>query len=130
MKIFSDFIDSRLFFKKLRKFTDEEGAQGDTLIFSLKSPDDAIGFEKILNENGFGTKILPEAIDWHYGGIWSYILLNFAPYKDIDLEKRYKATGDLLRRSICLNIPVMLEENEITKLIETIQRAASSLITI
>ena len=113
-----------------RKFNDEDGAQGDTLIFSLKSSDDAIGFEKILNENGFGTKILPEAIDWHYGGVWSHILPSFTQYKDIDLEQRYKATGDLLRRSICLNIPVILEETEIKRLIETITKAASSRITI
>ncbi len=112
-----------------RKFHDEDGAQGDTLIFSVKSSDDAFEFEKILNENGFCTKILPEAIDWHYGGVWNHVLPNFAQYKDIDLEQRYKATGDLLRRSICLNIPVLFEETEIQKLIETITKAASSCIT-
>ena len=90
----------------------------------------AIRFEKILNENGLGTKILPEAIDWHYGGVWSHILPNFEQYKDIDLEKKYKATGDLLRRSICLNIPVMLEETEIKRLIETIKQATSSRTTV
>ena len=86
-------------------------------------------FEKILNENGFGTKILPEAIDWHYGGVWSHILPYFAQYNNIDLEKRYKATGDLLRRSIGLNIPVIFEENAVSRLIETIKQAASSRIT-
>ena len=83
--------------------------------------------EKILNKNGFGTKILPEAIDWHYGGVWTHILPYFAQYKDIDLEKRYRVTGDLLRRSICLNIPVLFEENEINRLIECIKEAASIL---
>ena len=108
-----------------RQFYDEEGSQGDTLIFSVKSHDDAIEFENFLNENGFGTKILPEAIDWHYGGMWSHILPYFAQYKDIDLEKKYKATGDRLRRSICLNIPVLFEENEMSRLIECITDAAS-----
>jgi dTDP-4-amino-4,6-dideoxygalactose transaminase len=112
-----------------RKFYDEEGSQGDTLIFSLKSSNDAIEFEKILNKNGFGTKILPEAIDWHYGGVWSHILPHFAQYKDIDIEKKYKATGDRLRRSICLNIPVLFEEKEIQRLIECATEAAS-LITV
>ena len=113
-----------------RKFNDENGAQGDTLIFSLKSADDANRFEKILNNNGFATKILPEAIDWHFGGVWGHILTNFRQYKDVDLEKRYKKTGDKLRKSICLNIPILIKENEINNLIETIKMAESSIITV
>jgi len=62
---------------KLRPYTDESGAQGDTLIFSLSTPNQALMLEKVLIEDGFGTKILPEAIDWHYGGAWSHILPQF-----------------------------------------------------
>ena len=99
-----------------RKFADENGAQGDTMIFSLESNDQALDFEKTLNDNGFGTKILPEAIDWHYGGSWSHIFDRYDQYSNIDLEKRYKKTGDLLRRSVCLNIPVLIDENTLNKL--------------
>jgi 8-amino-3,8-dideoxy-alpha-D-manno-octulosonate transaminase len=99
-----------------RKFSDEEGAQGDTMIFSLESSDQALDFEKTLNDNGFGTKILPEAIDWHYGGSWSHIFDRYDQYGNIVLEKRYKKTGDLLRRSICLNIPILIDENTLNKL--------------
>jgi len=110
---------------ELRKFTDEKGSQGDTLIFLLKTANHAIMFENILNENGFFTKILPEAIDWHYAGVWTHILPKYKQYKNVNLEKKYKITGDLLRRSICLNIPVILKNDRIKTLINTIKKASS-----
>tara|TARA_Y100000588_G_scaffold390539_1_gene496331 strand:- start:46 stop:1194 length:1149 start_codon:yes stop_codon:yes gene_type:complete len=106
---------------KFRKFNDEDGSQGDTLIFSLPSNESALNFEKRLNKNGINTKILPEAIDWHYGGAWNHIFSKYPQYKNVDLEKKYKITGELLRKSICLNIPINMENNEIDKLINIIQ---------
>jgi dTDP-4-amino-4,6-dideoxygalactose transaminase len=111
---------------EFRYFTDEDGAQGDTLIFSLKDQKDALELERTLNYQGFGTKILPEAIDWHYGGVWSHILPGFDQYKNVNLEERYKRTGDLLRKSICLNIPVIMEDSTINKLISTILTAVKN----
>jgi dTDP-4-amino-4,6-dideoxygalactose transaminase len=108
---------------EFRKFNDEEGSQGDTLIFSLDNHEKALQFEKILNDNGFDTKILPEAIDWHFGGAWSHILPQFKQYENVSLEERYKQTGDLLRRSICLNVPVIFKDEKIKKLINTIKAA-------
>ena len=75
-------------------------------------------------DNGFGTKILPEAIDWHYGGVWKHILPQFDRYENINLEENFKKTGDLLRRSICLNIPVNMDNETINKLASTIIKAS------
>ena len=108
---------------EFRKFIDEDGSQGDTLIFSLKSAKDAIEFEKLLINRGFGTKILPEAIDWHYAGAWSHILPKFSFYSSLDIEKMYKPTGELLRRSICLNIPILMDDDKIQLLISSIKDA-------
>ena len=105
---------------EFRKFADEDGSQGDTLIFSLDNHEKALQFEKILNDNGLGTKILPEAIDWHYAGVWKHILPEFDYYKNVDLESRFKKTGDLLRRSICLNIPVKMKDEQLEIFIETL----------
>ena len=41
----------------------------------------------------------------------------------MSLEERYKQTGDLLRRSICLNVPVIFKDEKIKKLINTIKAA-------
>ena len=112
---------------KFRQFNDEEGAQGDTLIFSLESSEKALEFEKLLMDNGYGTKILPEAIDWHFGGVWDHILYQYEQYKNVDIEEKFKITGDFLRRSICLNIPVLMDEGETKNLINIIQRIAKSI---
>ena len=50
---------------RFREYTDEQGAQGDTIIFSFKTSQEAKLFEKSIVNDGFGTKILPEAIEWH-----------------------------------------------------------------
>ncbi len=105
---------------KFREFHDEIGSQGDTFIFSLENHKKALQYESILNEQGYGTKILPEAIDWHFAGVWNHILSKYDIYKDVELEDRFKKTGDLLRRSICLNIPVLIDKDELNKMTEVL----------
>ena len=103
---------------EMRFFHDEDGAQGDTLIFSLSSTEKALSLEKDLLEKGYATKILPEAIDWHYGGSWSHIFKNKTSE---ELESEFKHTGELLRRSICLNIPVNMSDDSINEIARVIQ---------
>ena len=102
---------------EMRTFHDEAGAQGDTLIFSVKSNDMAIQLEKALMAEGFGTKILPEAIDWHFAGVWNHV---FTDRTVEELEDEFKSSGELLRRSICLNIPVKLSKDSINKMASVI----------
>ena len=104
---------------EMRTFSDEKGSQGDTLIFSMHNSDAALKLEAVLSANGFGTKILPEAIDWHFAGSWGHILESFDAKEDI--IKNYKKTGELLTRSICLNIPVIFEQDQINKLASIIK---------
>lgn len=104
----------------LRPFSDEEGSQGDTLIFRVRDREAALSFEAHLMEHGFGTKILPEALDWHYAGVWGHLLGEFDRYRDIDLEFHWPKTGTMLRSSICLNIPVLMDDEAIEKLIAAI----------
>jgi len=105
---------------EFREFSDEDGSQGDTIIFSLDSHEKALKFENVFNDKGFGTKILPEAIDWHYAGVWEHILPKYKYYSDVDLELQFQKTGDLLRRSICINIPVIMVNKELDIFIETL----------
>ena len=103
-----------------RKFDDEKGAQGDTLIFSLKNRKMAIEFEKRLNDFGYSTKILPEAMEWHFAGSWSHLIKSIDIYKYVDLESKYEFTGELLRRSICINIQVNFSEEDCLELADKI----------
>jgi dTDP-4-amino-4,6-dideoxygalactose transaminase len=108
---------------KMRDFHDEDGAQGDTLIFSLETNELALQLENALMNAGFGTKILPEAIDWHFAGAWNHV---FTDKTIEELEAEFKMSGDLLRRSICLNIPVLLDEDAITAIAAVVNEFVSS----
>ena len=98
------------------EFHDEEGSLGDTLIFSVDSMDIAIEIEKSMLKNGFGTKILPEAMDWHYAGSWTHIF-DKTPE---ELEIEFSSTGKLLRRSVCINIPIKLKDEDIQSIFSSI----------
>lgn len=111
----------------MRPFTDEEGSQGDTLIFRVRDPETALRFEAHLMEHGFGTKILPEAIDWHYAGIWGHLLKEFDRYREANLEELWPRTGLLLRSSICLNIPVLMDDATIDRLVAAIVSGAGKI---
>jgi dTDP-4-amino-4,6-dideoxygalactose transaminase len=111
----------------MRPFTDEAGAQGDTLIFKLRDRQTALLFEAHLTENGFGTKILPEAIDWHYASIWGHLLKAYDRYRDVNLEELWPKTGELLQSSICLNIPVLMDDATIDKLVAAIISGAEKI---
>ena len=108
---------------EMRNFHDEDGAQGDTLIFSMETNALAVKLEQALMSAGFGTKILPEAIDWHFAGVWNHV---FTDKSLEELENEFKVSGDLLRRSICLNIPVLLTSASINAITNVIADFSSS----
>ena len=95
---------------QMRQFYDEAGAQGDTLIFSMENSKLALALEEALKTGGYGTKILPEALDWHFAGAWGHI---FTSQSGDSLEAEFCSSGELLRRSICLNIPVKMSQDDI-----------------
>ena len=78
-------------------------------------------------EHGFGTKILPEALDWHYAGVWGHLLGEYDRYRNTDLETLWPKTGAMLRSSICLNIPVLMDDATIEKLVAAILSGAKKI---
>ena len=52
----------------------------ESLIFSLKNQNLARKFRKIFFNKGYSTKILPEALDWHFAGKWTHI-------KELNIKK-------------------------------------------
>ena len=105
-----------------REFSDENGSQGDTLIFNFKNSKEAIILSKYMEEKGLGTKILPEAFDWHYAGAWGHIFNEIDYYKSEKIDEKWKLTEELLRRSICINIPVIITRDRCDEIIEIIKK--------
>tara|TARA_B110000438_G_scaffold301032_1_gene354884 strand:- start:148 stop:1305 length:1158 start_codon:yes stop_codon:yes gene_type:complete len=107
---------------KFREFSDEDGAQGDTLIFNLDNYNDAIELSKYMEDKGLGTKILPEAFDWHFAGSWSHIFNEIEYYNNIDINKKWLRTEQFLKRSICINIPVNISLERCDEIIKIIKK--------
>lgn len=95
------------------------------MIFRVRNREAALQFEAHLTKHGFGTKILPEALDWHFAGVWDHLLGEFDRYSSADLEALWPKTGIMLRSSICLNIPVLMDDATIEKLVKAIISGAA-----
>jgi len=102
---------------KFRKHTDEEGSPGDTLIFRLSSEEATLKLARFLEANSFGSKILPEAFEWHFAGMWTHIFDRFPSHKGSDLISRWPKTYKILKTSIALPIMVNMSDERIKKLI-------------
>lgn len=71
----------------------------ESLILIMKSKNYAIKFRKLLLQQGYSTKILPEASSWHFAGQWEHI-------KELKIKKRSLIKSKILL-SKCVSIPIL-----------------------
>ena len=74
----------------------------DTIIFFEKNKEKIKKIIKIINNNNFSTKNLPDAIKWHCSYYWKHI------FKESDINLM-KPTLRLLNKSIA--IPILLKKD-------------------
>lgn len=88
-------------FKKIefRKLPENSSDAPESLIFSFDNKKLAQKFRKSLFRKGFSTKILPEALTWHFAGKWSHM-------KELELKKYkfFKKSEKYLNRFVSLQI--------------------------
>lgn len=98
---------------EFRELPDSEGDASDTLIFFCQNREKTDKFVKLLNEQGLGTKNMPDAIDWHFAGTWNHI---FGP------DVKFEQSENLLRRTIAIPIMVKTDDEQINNIINTITK--------
>lgn len=70
----------------------------ESLILIMNSKKDALKFRKLFLQNGYSTKILPEATSWHFAGEWEHI-------KELKNNKtKLLKSKNLLSK--CVSIPI------------------------
>lgn len=89
----------------LRFRTVPEGGEetADALVFEVEDAETARRCREELVDRGVGTKILPEAITWHYAGTWDHIPSLVASHGD-DLGTAFPRSDERLGR--CVAVPV------------------------
>lgn len=90
----------------LRKEPEGSRATHDALIFSVPSPLQAKLIRQLLVERSIGTtKILPEAISWHFAGSWDHI--DMLRRSHPRLESAFPKSREILARSVSLPISIL-----------------------
>ena len=84
---------------KIRSKPENTTEAPESLIFSFKNKNLAKNFRINFLKKGFSTKILPEAISWHFAGKWQHI-------KELNLNKfnNFKKSEEILNRSVSIPI--------------------------
>lgn len=98
-KIIESFLKNKF---ELRSIPKNSISNFDTFIFFINDKKQKSKILKVIKNNNFGTKNLPDAIKWHCSYFWDHIFNK----KEI---KKFQKTKDLLNRSIAL--PILLNKN-------------------
>ena len=85
-------------------------------------------YDKLV-KSGIPTKNLPDAYDWHFAGTWDHIIPKHTPgWFNDNLDSDKKSSGfyfpkstDLLSRSIAIMVFVYMDDDKISKIIDTIK---------
>lgn len=102
-----------------RNITDVEGDLADTLIFNFENAKFANRFLESYKSSGYGTKNIPDAIDWHFSGTWNHMFKNVPLYRDT-WKTQWTKTAELLARSIAIPIYVKTTKEELENHLDVI----------
>ena len=80
----------------------------------------AKAFNEALARRKIDTKILPSAMNWHFIGHWNHLISYCPPFR----TDAWPKSETLLRRVIALPISVRMSQEQISKTIEAVKRAA------
>ena len=61
-------------------------------------------------KRGYSTEILPEAISWHFAGLWDHIK-ELKNHFDIELSNQFPKSKELLSKSVALPINFTMPSN-------------------
>ena len=106
-----------------RPIIDAEGDGCDTLVMVLNNIEKAKAFANAVMEAKIATKILPDALGWHFFGNWPQIIKRIEEYSAKEPGKLFSKSREILNK--CVAIPIGLEmDSSIDGIIENLRRIA------
>lgn len=109
---------------EFRDLPDPEGDGADTLAFFLPDGRTARAFNDFLAKAKIDTKILPSAMNWHFSGNWSHMIQYLPPHR----TEAWPKSEALLKRAIALPISVRMSEDQKSRVIEGVLKAAKEIL--
>lgn len=109
-----------------RRITDDAGDLADTLIFNFEQTAQTDLFVKKFYEAGYGTKNVPDAIDWHFAGTWNQMFSEVPAYRNT-WQTAWAKSADLLARSVAIPVMVKSTQEDLEKQVATINRILSEI---
>ena len=94
---------------RLRKIPEKSKSLCDTLIIQLDNKELANKLVNIMKDKGFGTKNVPDAIQWHFAKYWDHMLHSIELSKN-ELEDSLKKSSKILE--CCVAFPIMVKTLE------------------
>jgi len=101
---------------RIRELPNNSIDASESLIFSFRNSNLAKKFRKIFFKKGYSTKILPEALSWHFAGKWTHI-------KELNLNKNnsYNVSLNKLNKHVSLQIFYKMNNDYPQKIVSTLK---------
>jgi len=93
----------------------------DAFTFFVASKELALVIRADLVKAGLGTKILPEAISWHFAGSWSHISQLKDQYPN--LESSFPESRAILEKAVCIPISLRMDNALVEKYCRVIRNS-------
>ena len=93
----------------------------DAQVFFTEKPEIARRCRSELVKEGIGTKILPEAITWHFAGCWNHMPELFIKHGE-NLSYALMHSKEILDRSVALPISLNMPEGFSEKITQALKR--------
>jgi 8-amino-3,8-dideoxy-alpha-D-manno-octulosonate transaminase len=103
-----------------RVIPDGSEETADAMIFFVKDQTTARRCREALLQAGLGTKILPEAITWHFAGTWDH-MPSLVAANGGNLSSAFPKSKALLDRAVALPIMVEMDPNVPRRVFEALK---------
>ena len=112
---------------KFRKVPSQCKPLCDTLIIQFDSKDMANEFVVGMQNEGLGTKNVPDAIEWHFAKYWDHMLDSIEMNK-AELKKSLSASSEIIERCVALPIMLKTSKKEIKEYIKILHKIIKPII--
>ena len=79
-----------------------------------------------MKNNGLGTKIIPDAVEWHFAKYWNHIFSNYGISKE-ELNSITEQSSSILERTVSIPIMVNYSEKKAKEIAKILNKISNNL---